>query len=244
MYSIFLKEIKGYFSSLVGFVVILVVLLICGLFMWVLPSTNMLDYGFLSLDKFFAFAPWVLLFLIPAITMRMFPDEWKSGTIEILLTKPITEMQLILGKYFASLALVAMALLPTIIYIFSMTFLASKGHHMDTGGILGSYIGLLFLAASFCAIGVFASALTSSQILGFLLSLVACMFFYFGFEAISSIPAFANGADFVLSNIGLQSHYFNISRGVIDTRDVIYFASIVVIFLLATQIMIKKRNWV
>ena len=172
MFSIFLKEIKGYFSSLVGYVVVIVLLLICGLFMWILPATNLLDFGFLSMDKFFAFAPWVLLFLIPAITMRMFPDELKSGTIEILLTKPVTEMQIILGKFFASLALVLIALLPTVIYVFSMRFLASEGHTLDTGGILGSYIGLFFLAASFCGIGIFASSLTSNQIVGFLSSLI------------------------------------------------------------------------
>jgi ABC-2 type transport system permease protein len=243
MYSIFLKEIKGYFSSLVGYIVVITLLFICGLFMWILPATNLLDFGYLSLEKFFSFAPWVLLFLIPAITMRMFPDELKSGTIEILLTKPISELQIILGKYFASLVLVLLALLPTIIYVFSLRFLASEGHKMDTGGILGSYIGLFFLSASFCAIGVFASSITSNQIVGFLVSLIGCLVFYFGFEAISSIPAFSGGIDYVLSAIGLSSHYNNISRGVIDTRDIIYFLSIVIIFILATQIILKKRNW-
>ena len=243
MYSIFLKEIKGYFSSLVGYVVVIVLLLICGLFMWILPATNLLDFGFLSMDKFFAFAPWVLLFLIPAITMRMFPDELKSGTIEILLTKPVTEMQIILGKFFASLALVLIALLPTVIYVFSMRFLASEGHTLDTGGILGSYIGLFFLAASFCGIGIFASSLTSNQIVGFLSSLIGCLVLYFGFEAISKIPAFSSGLDYILSASGLASHYNNISRGVVDTRDIIYFATVVVLFILATQIVLKKRNW-
>ena len=228
---------------MVGYVVVIVLLLICGLFMWILPATNLLDFGFLSMDKFFAFAPWVLLFLIPAITMRMFPDELKSGTIEILLTKPVTEMQIILGKFFASLALVLIALLPTVIYVFSMRFLASEGHTLDTGGILGSYIGLFFLAASFCGIGIFASSLTSNQIVGFLSSLIGCLVLYFGFEAISKIPAFSGGLDYILSAIGLASHYNNISRGVVDTRDIIYFATVVVLFILATQIVLKKRNW-
>ena len=228
---------------MVGYVVVIVLLLICGLFMWILPATNLLDFGFLSMDKFFAFAPWVLLFLIPAITMRMFPDELKSGTIEILLTKPVTEMQIILGKFFASLALVLIALLPTVIYVFSMRFLASEGHTLDTGGILGSYIGLFFLAASFCGIGIFASSLTSNQIVGFLSSLIGCLVLYFGFEAISKIPAFSGGLDYILSAIGLASHYNNISRGVVDTRDIIYFVTVVVLFILATQIVLKKRNW-
>jgi ABC-2 type transport system permease protein len=243
MYSIFLKEIKGYFSSLIGYVVIIILLIICGLFMWVLPNTNMLDFGYLSMDKFFAFAPWVLLFLIPAITMRMFPDELKSGTIEILLTKPITELQIIIGKFLASFVLVVMALIPTLIYVFSLRFLASEGHTMDSGGIIGSYIGLLFLSASFCAIGIFASAFTTNQILGFLGCLLGCLVLYFGLESISNIPVFSGGLDYVFSTIGLASHYNNISRGVVDSRDVIYFCSVIIIFILATEIVLKKRNW-
>jgi ABC-2 type transport system permease protein len=243
MYSIFLKEIKGYFSSIVGYVVVIVLLLICGLFMWILPSTNLLDFGFLSMEKFFSFAPWVLLFLIPAITMRMFPDEMKSGTIEILLTKPVTEMQIILGKYFASFVLVLIALLPTLIYIIALRFLASPGHKMDSGGIIGSYIGLVFLSASFSAIGIFCSALTTNQIVGFLASFIGCLVFYFGFEAISKIPSFNGSVDYILSAIGLASHYNNISRGVIDSRDIIYFIGVVLLFILGTQIILKKRNW-
>jgi ABC-2 type transport system permease protein len=243
MGSIFVKEIKGYFSGLVGYVVIIVLLLICGLFMWVLPATNLLDYGYLSLEKFFAFVPWLLLLLIPAITMRMFPDEFKSGTIEILLTKPLSEMQLIVGKYLASFVLVIMALAPTLIYVASMKFLAAPGHTMDTGGIIGSYLGLLCLAASFCAIGIFCSALTSSQIVGFLFSLLGCLVFYFGFEAISVLPAFTGGVDYFFSALGLKSHYDSISRGVIDTRDIFYFAGIITLFLLGTHLLLKKRNW-
>jgi ABC-2 type transport system permease protein len=243
MYSIFSKEVSGYFSSVIGYLVIIVVLFVFGLFMWVLPGTNMLDYGYLSMDKFFAFAPWLLLFLIPAITMRMFPDELKSGTIELLLTKPITEWQLILGKYLASLALVVIALLPTIIYIFSLLFLASKGHVMDKGGIVGSYLGLVCLSAGFTAIGIFASALTHNQIVGFIISLIGCLIFYFGFDAISRIPAFASGLDFILTQFGMQSHYANMSKGLLDSRDIFYFITVVFAFLMGTIIILKKRNW-
>ncbi len=243
MYSLISKEVKSYFSSLVGYAVIIAVLLICGLFMWVLPETNMLDYGYLTMDKFFKFVPWVLLFLIPAITMRMFPDELKSGTIELLLTKPITEGQLVLGKYFSSLLLVVLSLVPTVVYVFSLKFLSSDGHYMDMGANFGSYIGLILLSAGFCAIGIFASALTHSQIVGFLISLVCCLLFYFGFDAISYIPAFDSGADYILQQLGMRSHYDNISRGLIDSRDVLYFVTIIYIFLMATSIVLKRRNW-
>ncbi len=243
MYSIFKKEINTFFSSIVGYVVIIIFLLVCGLFMWVLPQTNLLDYGFASMDKFFEFAPWLLIFLIPAITMRMFPDELKSGTIELLLTKPLKEIDIVLGKYWASLCLVIIAILPTLLYVVSISSLASKGHFLDMGGIIGSYLGLLFLAAAFTAIGIFCSALTANQIVGFLLSLFGCYFFYAGFQAISSLPIFSEGADYVLSLLGLQYHYASISRGVIDTRDIIYFTSLVVLFVLGTSIILKKRNW-
>ena len=243
MYSIFLKEIKSFFSSIVGYVAIIIFLLICGLFMWVLPNSNMLDYGYASMDKFFDFAPWVLIFLIPAITMRMFPDEFRGGTIEMLLTKPIKEEGIILGKYFASLLLVLIALLPTLLYVYSISQLESKGHFMDSGGIIGSYIGLCFLASSFTAIGMFCSSLTHNQIVGFLIAVFACFILYSGFEAISSLPVFMGNADYILSKIGMQFHYNNISKGVIDSRDVIYFVSLATLFILATKAILTRRNW-
>jgi ABC-2 type transport system permease protein len=210
--------------------------------MWVLPDSNLLDYGYVSLDQFFQIAPWLLAFLIPAITMRMFPDELKSGTIELLLTRPLKERDIILGKYFAALVLVIVALLPTLLYVMSVTQLANKGHSLDMGGIIGSYIGLLFLAASFTAIGILCSALTTNQIVSFLIAVFACYILYAGFEAISSLPVFSEGVDYVLSLIGLQYHYRSISRGVIDTRDVVYFLSIIALFLLGANFILQKRN--
>lgn len=242
MWSIFTKEINSFFSSIVGYVVVVVFLLACGLFMWVLPATNLLDFGYVSLEKFFDFAPWLLAFLIPAITMRMFPDEFRSGTIELLLTRPLKEKHIILGKYLAALALVVIALLPTLLYVFSITRLANRGHSLDTGGIIGSYIGLFFLSAAFTAIGVFFSALTSNQIVSFLFALFGCYILYAGFEALSALPIFANGVDYILSLIGLQYHYKSVSRGVVDTRDIVYFLSIVAIFLLGTDYLLQKRN--
>jgi ABC-2 type transport system permease protein len=243
MYSIFKKEINAFFSSIVGYVVIIIFLLVCGLFMWVLPQTNLLDYGFASMDKFFEFAPWLLIFLIPAITMRMFPDELRSGTIELLLTKPLKESQIVLGKYWAALTLVLIAIIPTLLYVLSISRLASKGHTMDMGGIVGSYLGLGFLAGAFTSIGIFCSALTANQIVGFLFSLFGCYIFYAGFQALSGLPIFNEGVDYVLSLLGLQFHYASISRGVIDTRDIIYFISVVVMFLFGTTIILKRHHW-
>lgn len=243
MYSIFKKEIHSFFSSLVGYVAIIVFLIVIGLFMWVLPDMNLLDYGYASLDKFFSFAPWILLFLVPAITMRMFPDEYKSGTIEILLTQPLKINAIVLGKYLASLALIAIALAPTLLYVFTINHLSELSNNIDRGAIAGSYFGLLFMTSAFAAIGVFSSSITSNQIVGFLFALFLCYFFYSGFEAISAIPAFEGGVDYVLSMVGMESHYKSISRGVLDTRDLVYFISITVIFLAATKLMIESRKW-
>jgi ABC-2 type transport system permease protein len=242
MKSIFFKEINNFFSGLIGQVVITSFLVACGLFMWVLPETNLLDFGYASLEQFFTFAPWLLLFLIPAITMRMFPEEMRSGTIELLLTRPLKENHIILGKYLAALTLVIIAILPTLLYVYSVSSLASKGHSLDMGGILGSYIGLLFLAGAFTAIGIFFSALTSNQILSFILSLFGCYILYIGFDALSTMPIFNEGLDYILSMMGLQAHYKSISRGIIDTRDIVYFLSVIAIFLLSTRFIIQKRK--
>ncbi len=243
MRSIFIKEINSFFSSIVGYVAILVFLVASGFFLWVNPQTSILAYGYASLDRFFELAPWLLMLLIPAVTMRSFADEFRGGTIEWLSTKPLRDTEIILGKYFAALMLVVFAILPTIVYGITVASLSAIEGNVDTGAIIGSYIGLFFLAASFTAIGVFCSSLTSNQVVAFLFALFACYLLYSGFEALSKIPAFMRGIDYYLSMVGLSFHYNSISRGVIDTRDVIYFISVVILFVALTRLSLNRRTW-
>jgi ABC-2 type transport system permease protein len=243
MRSIFFKEIHSFFSSIVGYVAILVFLIASGLFLWIIPDTSILDYGYANLDRFFELAPWFLMLLIPAITMRSFADEFRGGTIEWLSTKPLSHTDIILGKYFASLALVLFSLLPTLVYVITIDSLSAIENNIDTGAIVGSYIGLSFLAASFTAIGVFCSSLTANQIVGFLTGLFACYLLYSGFEALSKIPAFTAGIDYYLSMVGMAFHYVSISRGIIDSRDVIYFISVIILFVSLTKLSLNRRTW-
>ncbi len=242
MFSLYKKELVSFFSSIVGYVVLLVFLVAGGLLLWVMPDTNILDYGYASLEQFFRIAPWLLLFLIPAVTMRSFADEFKAGTIEWLSTKPLKIMDIVLGKYFASFTLVLMALLPTFIYLFSINWLATDDGALDWGGIIGAYIGLLLLVASFTAIGTFCSALTDNQIVSFLAALLLSLLMYSGFEALSRIPSFSGGLDYYLGLIGMDYHYDSISRGVVDSRDIIYFLSVAVFFLALTWLTLKKKR--
>jgi ABC-2 type transport system permease protein len=243
MRSIFIKEINSFFSSIVGYVALLVFLVACGLFLWILPDSSILDYGYATMDRFFTWAPAFLMLLIPAITMRSFPDEFRAGTIEWLSTKPLTTLDIILGKYFASLVLVLIALLPTLLYVYTIDNLSIIENNLDTGGIIGSYVGLFFLAASFVAIGTFCSSFTNNQIAGFLISLLSCWLLYQGFDALSRIPQLAGGVDYYLGLIGMAFHYESISRGVIDTRDVIYFLSLIILFISLTRLSFSSRTW-
>lgn len=243
MRSVFIKEINSFFSSIVGYVAVLVFLVACGLFLWVIPDSSILEYGYATLDRFFELAPWFLMLLIPAVTMRSFADEFRGGTIEWLSTKPLTDMDIIAGKYFASLALVVFALIPTAIYVYTINNLSLLENNIDTGGIAGSYIGLLFLAGGFTAIGIFCSSLTNNQIVGFLVALFACYLLYSGFEALSKLPSFAEGIDYYLGMAGMAFHYNSISRGLIDTRDVIYFLSVIVLFISLTRLSLNRRTW-
>lgn len=242
MRSIFIKEIASFFSSIVGYVAVLVFLVACGLALWVLPDTSILDYGYASMERFFAIAPLLLLLLIPAITMRALADEFRTGTIEWLSTKPLRDIDIILGKYFASVVLIAFALLPTLIYVYSVGNLAELRTTLDSGAIIGSYIGLLFLAAGFAAIGIFCSSLTSNQIVGFLVALFACFLFYYGFEMIGHIDALQGTASYLLGLVGMSFHYTSISRGIIDSRDVVYFLSVIVLFITLTRISLRLRT--
>ncbi len=243
MYSLFLKEIRSFLSSLIGYIVIVVFLLAISLFMWIIRGeSNVLDNGYANIDTLFAIAPWVFLFLIPAITMRSFADEKKSGTIELLLTRPITDLQIILAKYFAGFVLVAIALLPTLVYFYSIYHLGNPVGNIDTGGTWGSYIGLLLLGSSFVAMGIFASSLTDNQVTSFILSLALCFFCYTGFEQISSLSLFGK-ADTFIQALGINQHYNSLARGVIDTRDVIYFLSFNAFFVLMTKTVLESRKW-
>ncbi|MEO8588787.1 MAG: gliding motility-associated ABC transporter permease subunit GldF [Flavobacteriales bacterium] len=241
MLALILKEIRGFLGSLIGHIVIAVFLLLTGLFLWVFPN-NILDGGYADLAPLFFIAPWVFLFLVPAVTMRSFSEEKRTGTIEFLLTKPLSEYQVVLAKYLAAVLLLVFALLPTLVYWYSIYDLAIPRGNVDTGGILGSYLGLLFLAACFASIGVFASALTDSQIIAFLISVFLCFFLYLGFDLIASFDVFG-ALEGPVKSIGIQAHYLSMSRGVIDLRDVLYYLGTIVIFLLLTRTALQSRKW-
>lgn len=242
MVSIYFKELRSFFSSIVGYVVLLVFLIVSGIVLWVFSDTSIPAYGYASMERFFAFAPGLLLLLIPAVTMRSFSDEFRGGTIEWLSTKPVTTGQIILGKFFAAFTLVVIALLPTVIYIFSIHYLALDDAALDLGGIAGSYAGLLLLVAAFTAIGVFSSSLTDNQIVSFLASLFLCALLYIGFEGLSRLPAFRGGADYYLGLLGMDDHYNNINRGVIDSRDVVYFFTLIALFIALTRFTLDRKK--
>lgn len=309
MVALILKEVRGFLGSLIGHIVIAVFLLLTGLFLWVFPD-NILDSGYADLGPLFFIAPWVFLFLVPAVTMRSFSEEKRTGTIEVLLTKPLTELQIVLAKYAAAVLLVAVALLPTLVYVWSVDQLSTSvtavpvGHvttrwgcfwvlvalngalslfwlvrrgkrrgwntwawmvrvfltlawvglsavllnwllfigGIDAGGTWGSYLGLFFLASCFAAVGVFASALTDSQIVAFLIAVFLCFFLYMGFDLIASFDLMG-GLEGPIRAIGIQDHYTSMSRGVLDLGDVLYSLGTIAIFLLLTRTALQSRTW-
>ncbi|NCC74225.1 MAG: gliding motility-associated ABC transporter permease subunit GldF, partial [Sphingobacteriia bacterium] len=219
MFTLLKKEVRGFLSSLIGYIVIAVFLLVNGLFLWVFASDfNILDFGFASLEGLFMLAPFVFLFLIPAITMRSFAEEQRSGTLEFLLTKPLTDLQIIMAKFFAGVLLVVFSVLPTLIYFFSIYQLGFPVGNIDTGGMWGSYIGLLFLGSAFVSIGIFASSVSGNTIVSFILAVFMSLFFYVGFDFIHSLELFGQ-IDLFIKSLGINMHYLSMSRGVIDTRD-------------------------
>lgn len=243
MTTIFFKEINTFFSSLIGYIVVGVFLGILGLVMFVFPDTSLLEYKYSTLDQLFDIAPMVFMFLIPAVTMRSFAEENQTGTIELLATRPLSDLQIILGKYFASLALVLFALLPTLLYYYTVYQLGSPKGNLDSGAIMGSYFGLMFLAAVFVAIGIFASSLTNNQIVGFILATFLCFMFYYGFYFLSKLPIFIGKVDDIVQMFGIDYHYMSISRGVLDSRDLIYFISVVGVFIAMTVTSLERRKW-
>jgi len=243
MFAIFIKELNNFLSSLIGYIVIAVFLLINGLFLWVFKlDFNILDFGYASLDSLFILAPFVFLFLIPAISMKSFSEEKRTGTIELLMTKPLTEMQIIGGKYLATVVLLVFTLIPTFVYYYTVHQLGFPVGNLDVGGTWGSYIGLLFLGSAFAAVGLFVSSLSNSQIVAFIVTVFVCGFCYFGFDFIYEFK-FLGPFDLFVKSLGINEHYISMSRGVIDTRDVIYFLSFIVIFLLLTKISLERRKW-
>jgi ABC-2 type transport system permease protein len=243
MYSIYKKEINSFFSSLIGHVVIGLFLTLLGLFLWVFEDTNILTNKFATLDQFFDLAPFVFIFLIPAITMRMIAEEKQTGTIELLVTRPLTDMQIILGKFFAAVVLVAFALLPTVLYYITVYQLGSPKGNLDSGAILGSYIGLLLLGAVFTSIGLFASSISKNQIISFLFATFLCFFLYLGFEYISKMPIFIGKIDDIIQMLGINYHYKSISIGVVVIADIVYFISVIILFLKMTQVSLESRKW-
>ena len=240
MWMICKKEWNQFFSSLTGYIALVVFLLLNGLMFFVFPNTSLLDFGYASLDGFFSLAPWILLFLIPTITMRSLADEYKAGTYEVLRTRPLTSWQIVAGKFFGSLLVAIIALLPTLVYYFTINSLASTTG-IDSGAAAGSYLGLLLITALFTSIGVCVSSFTTNSVVAFIISLVACVLFYFGFTAVSQLSFFENGADYYIGMMGIEYHYQSISRGVLDTRDLVYFLSLTFFFLLITTQNLRTK---
>jgi ABC-2 type transport system permease protein len=243
MYSIFKKEISVFFSSLIGYIVIAVFLLLTGLLLWVFPDTSLLNQNIAALDGLFDLSPMIFMFLIPAVTMRMFAEERQTGTIEFLTTKPVTDWGIVLGKYFSGVVLVAVALLPTLIYYITMYQLGNPKGNLDSGAIWGSYIGLLLLGGIFVAIGLFASSLTNNQIVAFLIAAFLCFFMHWGFDYLSRLPFLIGKGDDIVEKLGIAYHYRSISRGVIDLSDTVYYLSIIGFFLLLTKTALDSRKW-
>jgi len=253
MFVILLKEINAFLNSLIAYIVIAVFLTAMGLLLWVFPDTSILQYGFADLSIMFFFAPYIFMFLIPAITMRSFAEEKKSGTMELLLTRPLSDWQIILGKYFSGCILVLLALLPTLLYyytVYQLSLVEIKNAqnevilagNMDSSGIAGSYIGLLLLGAVFTAIGTFASSISRDQIISFITAVFLCFILYLGFGSLANIDNSADWAYFVMQ-LGIDYHYSSMSKGLIDSRNVVYFVSVIVVMLLATKLVLDSRKW-
>jgi ABC-2 type transport system permease protein len=242
MWALFKKELRSFLSSIIGYVVIAVFLLLTGLFMWGFPGNlNVLDQGYATMDTLFYVAPWVFMFLVPAVTMRSFSEEKRTGTIELLFTRPLTDTGIILAKYFAGLTLVLMALIPTLVYYFSIYNLGNPVGNLDVGGVWGSYLGLLFLGGGFTSIGIFASSVSDNQVVAFIIALFLCFFCYSGLNQIASFELFGP-LDRFIQTLSIAEHYDSMSRGVIDTRDVVYFISLTGIFLVLTNGTLKNRR--
>ncbi len=242
MIYILKKELNSFLNSLIAYVVIGVFLTGIGLLMWVFPETSVLNYGYADMSTLFSLGPYVLMFLIPAITMRSFSEEKKSGTMELLLTRPVTDSQIILGKYLADFLIVIFSLVPTLIYYYSIYQLGSPTGNIDTAGVIGSYIGLILLGATFTAIGIWASSLNENQIIAFIIAVFLCFIFYEGFSALAAMDIWGKSA-YLIEQFGISYHYQAMSRGLIDSRNLIYFFSVISFMLMLTQLVLGSRKW-
>jgi len=239
---ILLKEINVFLNSLIAYIIIAVFLTGIGLLLWVFPETSVLDYGYADMSSFFSLCPYILMFLIPAITMRMFSEEKRAGTMELLLTRPVRDIDIILGKYFAGVFLVLFSLIPTLLYYFTISYLGNPAGNIDTAGVIGSYFGLFLLGAVFTSIGIFSSSFTENQVTAFIIAVFLSFILYFGFSAISGIELFSGISD-VIDQLGILYHYSSMSKGLIDSRDVIYFISVISMMLLFTNLILRSRKW-
>ena len=242
MISILFKEIAGFFTSWVAYIIMAAFMLVTGLFLWVFPESSILDYGYAGLDSFFNIAPYLFIFLVPAITMRAIAEEKKEGTFELLATRPLSDWDILFGKFLACLAIVLLTLLPTLIYYFSIHQLGITNGNIDTGAVIGSYIGLVLLTSAFTSIGLFTSSLSNNQIISFTNAVFLCFFSLSGFDSISSIISLQQIGSF-LTELGINQHYQSVSRGVLDTRDLIYFLSFTALFLFLSKTILGARKW-
>lgn len=242
MIQVLSKEFSSFLNSLIAYVVIGVFLTAMGLLMWVFPETSVLEYGYADMDTLFSLGPYVFIFLIPAITMRSFAEEAKGGTLELLLTKPLSDWDIILGKFLACFLLVILSLVPTIVYYFSAYALGNPAGNIDTPGVVGSYIGLILLGAVFCSIGIFSSSITQNQIVSFIVSAFLCYILFAGFESLSLLNVWSEQALFI-KGLGLLYHYEALSKGLIDSRNLVYFGSVITLMLLFTRIILGTRSW-
>ncbi|MCS6819374.1 MAG: ABC transporter permease subunit [Chitinophagales bacterium] len=243
MWAIYSKEIRLFFSGLTGTLALITFFIILGLFLWVFPDTNILDFGYANIDGLFALSPYIFMLLVPAITMRTFSEEKQYGTYEWLVTRPINEFQIIFGKYLAAVTVLAVALVPTLIYFITVFFLALPVGNIDTGGIMGSYIGLFLLGSVFAAIGLFASSVAQNQIIAFLAGAVLCFIMFQAFGYLAKLGVFFGKYDYIVEQIGIEAHYISMSKGVLDSRDLVYFSSVITAFLLFTQTVLSARKW-
>ena len=238
------KEIQGFFSSLTGYLVIAVFLCVTGLCLWVFPGVlNIPESGYASLDSLFYIAPWVFLFLAPAVTMRSFAEEIKTGTIELLLTKPVSEWQIVTAKFLAAVTLVLIALSPCAVYIVSVWLLGNPPGNMDSGATYGAMMGLMLLGAIYVAIGTFASSLTDNQVIAFIAAALTSFVFYEGFDALAQLASSSPGVQDFVSYLGIKEHYASISRGVVDLRDLVYFFGVMLLFLSLTRLKLQSQKW-